>query len=126
MTKRLLACFVVLCAISLIAPRPVLAHEGHEHKVMGTVKSLQEKHLEVQDQAGKTTAFMVTDQTKILRGKAAATLTDIKVGDRVVVTAVMEKAAGGISTPEHGSDHGGMMTAKEIRLAVATAKTGTQ
>jgi predicted sulfurtransferase len=120
MTRRLAAIVVVLCAISLIAPRLVLAHEGHNHKVMGTVKSIQEKHLEVQDTTGKTSMVMITDQTKILRGKTAAALADIKVGERIVVIGTMEKA--GTSAK---AEQGGMMTAKEIHLAGAS-KTGTQ
>jgi hypothetical protein len=68
---------------------------------------------------------MITDQTKILRGKTAAALADIKVGERVVVMGMMEKA-GTSATAEHGSEHGGMMTAKEIHLGSAASKTGTQ
>ncbi len=120
MTRRLAAIFVALCAITLIAPRLVRAHEGHDHKVMGTVKSIQEKHLEVQDKTGKTSMVMITDQTKILRGKTAAALADIKVGERIVVIGTMEKA--GTSAK---ADQGSMVTAKEIHLASAS-KTDSQ
>ena len=125
MTRRLIAIFVALCAFTLIAPRVVLAHEGHNHRVMGTVKSIQEKHLEVQDKDGKTSTFVITDDTKIIRGKAAAALADIKVGERIVVIGTMEKA-GTSATAEHGAEHRGMMNAREIHLGSAASKTGTQ
>jgi hypothetical protein len=112
MTRRLAATFVALCAITLIAPRFVLAHEGHNHKVMGTVKSIQGERLEVQTTDGKTSMFTISAQTKVVRGKTTATLADIKVGERIVVIGTMGKA----DTSTKAEDHS-MMTVKEIHLA---------
>lgn len=69
----------------LIAGRmpPAVAHEGHGHKVLGTVATIQGSHLEVTDKDGKTTMHMLDAKTKIRRGRAVATLANIKVGDRV-------------------------------------------
>ena len=70
----------------LAAPRAAVGHEGHDHKVMGTVTMVHENHLEVKDAKGKTTSVTVGPTTKIRRAKTVTNLASIKVGDRVVVT----------------------------------------
>ena len=50
------------------------AHEGHEHKIMGTVSMRHEFHLEVKATDGKTTVMTLTDKTKVKRGDATAAL----------------------------------------------------
>ena len=84
---------VLLAALFIAAP--ALAHPGHDHKVMGTIAVLHENHLEVKDAQGKTTALMLDAKTKILRGKTAVKVADLKVGDRVVVTAAESKGKDG-------------------------------
>jgi hypothetical protein len=120
MTRRLMVIALALTAVTLIPSLDVLAHEGHNHKVMGTVKSIQGEHLEVQTTDGKTSMFTITAETKIVRGTTAATLADVKVGERIVVIGTMGKAG----TSAKAEDHS-MMTVKEIHLAGAT-KTESQ
>lgn len=72
-----------------------VAHEGHAHKVMGTVTTVHEDHVEVKDKDGKITTHLLDTKTKIRRGKAVAKVTDIKVGDRVVVTTLESKDKAG-------------------------------
>jgi hypothetical protein len=84
-----------------------VAHEGHDHKVMGTVSVIHEHHLEVKAKDGKTTTFVLNADTKVLRDKTPIKAADIKVGDRVVVTAAQAKEG---------------LVAKEIRVG-ATAQT---
>jgi hypothetical protein len=120
MTRRLMVIALALTAVTLIPSLDVLAHEGHNHKVMGTVKSIQGEHLEVQTTDGKTSMFTITAETKIVRGTTAATLADVKVGERIVVIGTMGKAG----TSAKAEDHS-MMTVKEIHLAGAS-KTDTQ
>jgi hypothetical protein len=72
-----------------------VAHEGHAHKVMGTVATVHENHLEVKDKDGKISAHLLDMKTKIKRGKAVAKVTDIKVGDRVIVTTLAKKDKAG-------------------------------
>jgi hypothetical protein len=110
---------ITLVVLSIVAPLAALAHEGHDHTVMGTVKSVQDKHLEVQDKDGKTATFMITDKTKIVRGKTAAMAQDIRVGERVVVIGTMENEEGSSSAT---GKHSAMMIAKEIRLGSSAAK----
>jgi len=86
-----------------------LAHEGHVHKVMGTVSTLHENHLEVKATDGKTSTITLNEKTKILRGKAKVKVKDIQPGERVVVTATETKGKDGKTT----------MIATEVRMGAA-------
>jgi translation initiation factor IF-1 len=94
---------------ALAIPRYVLAHEGHAHKVMGTVSTLHENHLEVKATDGKTSTITLNEKTKVLRGKTKVKLDDISPGERVVVTATQTKDKDGKVT----------MIATEVRLGGA-------
>ena len=73
--------------IGLLAFAPaVLAHPGHGHKVMGVVSTIHENHLVVKDANGKETTFALDAKTKITRGRTTLRSSEIKAGDRVVVT----------------------------------------
>lgn len=88
MKKTLIALATALVAI---LPRTAPAHEGHAHKVMGTVVSIDAAQIQVETKEGKKATYLLTKETKFLREKASATLTDVKVGSRVVLS-VVEKA----------------------------------
>ena len=75
-------------AVSLAVSGAALAHEGHEHKLMGTVSAVNQLKLELDTQDGHKETVALDKTTKCLRGKQPATIQDIKVGDRVVVTLV--------------------------------------
>lgn len=94
---------------ALAIPRYVFAHEGHAHKVMGTVSTLHENHLEVKATDGKTSTITLNQKTKLLRGKAKVKVEDIKPGERVVVTATETKGKDGKMT----------MIATEVRMGAA-------
>jgi hypothetical protein len=72
-----------------VSPVGLSAHEGHAHKLMGTVTSVhaEMKHVEMKTTDGKAAAFYVTDSTKYLKDKTASSLAELKPGTRVVVTA---------------------------------------
>ncbi len=107
--KRWIVAVVIALAGAPLAT--VLAHEGHGHRIMGTVTMRHEIHLEVKTTDGKTTVVTLTDKTKIRRGDATATLDSIRQGERVVVTAVETK----------GKDGKTVMAASEVRLAASAA-----
>lgn len=109
MTKRL-ALFSVLVA-ALAIPGYARAHEGHAHKIMGTVSMRHDNHLEVKAADGNTSAITLNEKTRILQGKAKATADDIKSGQRVVVTATETK----------GQDGKPVFVASEVRLGAAAA-----
>ena len=101
---------LAVATVALLAlPRYVRAHEGHAHKVMGTVAMRHENHLEVKATDGKTAIITLNQKTKILRGKSKVTIDDIKPGERLVVTATQTKDKAGKVT----------LVATEVRLGGA-------
>lgn len=90
---RRTAAVILTFVAALASPAALLAHEGHEHKVMGTVSQVHIEavtHVEVQTTDGKTVVLTCDAQTKFLKGKAAATLKDVQVGSRIVATVTEE------------------------------------
>lgn len=70
---------------------PAVAHEGHVHKVMGTVTSVQGSHVEVKTTEGKTVSVTLDDKTTVTRGKEKLDASAIKVGERVSIDAMQDK-----------------------------------
>ena len=68
-----------------------MAHEGHEHKVLGKVVAIDDKKIEVETTDGKKVTGVFSAETKYTRDKATAARSDVKVGDRVVIVVVQEK-----------------------------------
>ena len=68
-----------------------LAHEGHEHKVMGKVLAIDDKRIEVEATGGKKVSGVLGADTKYLRDKATVMRTDVKVGERVVIVVIEDK-----------------------------------
>src|SRR2546428_7685727 len=95
---------VLAFAVAFLVAGPVLAHEGHDHKIMGTVAAIDAKHIDVTTQDEHKTTIWLDGETKILRGKSQTTAGDVKVGERVVVTAIEKE---------------GKMLAREVLLASA-------
>ena len=87
MRRKLVA--MTLMAVVALAGQ-VLAHEGHEHKVMGKVVTIDEKTITVEGLDAKKVTGMLGAETKYVRDKAPVTRTDVKVGERVVVVIVEE------------------------------------
>lgn len=77
--------------LAVAGASPARAHEGHAHKVLGTVTMAASDHVMVKDKDGKDVTVLITKATKVLRDKKAMKVDDIKAGMRVVVTAVTEK-----------------------------------
>lgn len=76
---------------SLVLAGRLSAHEGHEHKVMGVVTAVDAAHVEIETREGEKVSIVLTKDTKVLRGKALAAVTDLKVGERVAVSYVEEQ-----------------------------------
>jgi Domain of unknown function (DUF5666) len=81
----------IVLAVALVVPTLARAHEGHAHKVMGTVSSIDGKNLMVKTTDGKTVMVMLDAKTKITQGKNKVEVTTLKVGDRVVAEGPEEK-----------------------------------
>ena len=67
-----------------------IAHPGHEHKIMGTVTMAAPDHVMLKDKDGKDATVSINKATKFLRAKKAMKVSDVKVGMRIVVTAVTD------------------------------------
>jgi hypothetical protein len=81
----------VLVAAMLGLPAFAYAHEGHAHKVMGTIATVDGKTLSVKTADGKTTPVVLDAKTKITRGTAKLEASALKVGDRVVAEGAESK-----------------------------------
>ncbi|MBI4266722.1 MAG: hypothetical protein HY657_20335 [Acidobacteria bacterium] len=99
---------VAVLAAALLAPAAVPAHEGHAHKVMGTVSSIDGDHVMVKTADGKSVMVMLNAKTKITQGKTSLDKTALKVGTRVVA---------------EGTDNKGTITATSVQVGVTTTTT---
>jgi len=87
--------------LALAVPAKVLAHEGHEHLVMGVVTAVNADHVAVKTKEGKVVSARLTNDTKYFKGEEPATLADVKEGLRAALRLVEE---------------GKNLTAREVRL----------
>ena len=90
MTRRSFSILIVAGVLAVGTGVRVFAHEGHDHKVMGTVTMAAADHVMLKDKDGKDVTVHVTKDTKV-KSKPAMKVEEIKVGTRVVITASMEK-----------------------------------
>ena len=72
-------------AIALLLPVAALAHEGHVHKALGTVESINGEHVAIKTTDGKSLTVMLDKKTTVTRGKEKLDATALKVGERVSV-----------------------------------------
>lgn len=107
MTRRFALEILVWTAVALAPAVRVLAHEGHEHKVMGAITMAAADHIMLTSTDGKDLTIRVTRDTKV-KPVPTMKVAEIKPGTRVVVTAVTEKDA--------------TMTAKVIEVGQAKPK----
>jgi hypothetical protein len=90
MMKRFLAVVVATALSAVSFGANLAAHEGHEHKVMGTVTMAAADHVMLKDKDGKDVTVKVTKATKV-KAKPSVKVEELKAGTRVVVTAVEGK-----------------------------------
>jgi len=91
------AAVLSLAALLGGAPGLLAAHEGHVHKVMGTVVAIEASRIEVDTQDAKKQSYALTKETVYRRGKASAAASDVKVGARVVLSVVEEHGTKNVS-----------------------------
>jgi hypothetical protein len=78
---------------TLAAAVPLAAHEGHDHKLLGTVAEVSPGRLVVKAvKDGALTPVVLTPSTVYRRAKTVIGLTALAVGDRVVVNIGSGKA----------------------------------
>jgi len=103
--KKLMIGLAILGAV-MLAPRVALAHEGHDHTVMGTISSIDGTNLMVKTADGKQTMVMMDAKTKITQGATKLDVKALKVGDRVVAS---------------GPEDKGMISAETVKVGAAAA-----
>ena len=94
---------IATATLILILSTIVLAHGDQQH-VMGTVTKIDSGSITVKTTTGEVKTVMVLPTTKFVRGSAAATAQDVKVGDRVVI---------------HAKPEGEMLHATEVKIGEA-------
>ncbi|HEU4694625.1 MAG TPA: hypothetical protein VFS23_39935 [Vicinamibacterales bacterium] len=90
MTRRFILAMMGAAVITTAVSGVAMAHPGHEHKIMGTVTMAAADHVMLKDKDGKDATVSVNKDTKFLRAKKAMKVSDVKVGMRIVVTAVTD------------------------------------
>ena len=73
---------------------------------MGTVTKIQTGSISVKTTTGEIKVVMILPTTKFVKGTAAATVQELKVGDRVVI---------------HAKTEGNMLHATEVKIGEAKA-----
>ena len=91
MTRRNLIAVTALVMLTVVAAGRASAHPGHDHKIMGTVTMAAADHVMVKDPDGKSFTATITKNTKFTRAKKAMKAADLKVGMRIVITAVTDE-----------------------------------
>ena len=76
--------FAVL-ALSLLVPAMPMAHPGHDHKLMGTISSIDKNKIVMKTTEGKDMTFEVTPVTIFKTGTKRGEQSALKAGMRVVV-----------------------------------------
>ena len=102
MTHRWVLLAILVAALTL--PAVARAHNGHTHKVMGTITAIDGNHLTVKTTDGKSAMVMLDAKTKITQGKAPVAASALKVGVRIVA---------------EGADNKGMLTAASLQVGTA-------
>ena len=84
MSMRVKTLFVAIGFLTFCAGAAV-AHDGHIHRIMGTVTARDAKHLEVKTPSGEVLSIAITTKTTATRDKRKVALGEVQVGRRVVV-----------------------------------------
>jgi hypothetical protein len=80
--------FLAVLAAGVFSAGAAAAHEGHEHKAMGTLNAVNadKNQIEMKTVDGKTLVVSVSPATRYKKGSAAAALKDLQAGQRVAVS----------------------------------------
>ena len=81
--KTWIAAIVVMMALAYSSS--AVAHEGHAHKALGTITSVQGDKVEVKTTDGKMLTLVLDKKTTVTRGTDKLDTTALKTGERVSV-----------------------------------------
>jgi hypothetical protein len=94
---------ILLVAIIVLAIGTAFAH-GKERHIMGKVTTMTDSSITVQTKAKNAITVYTMPETKYAKSGVAASMKDLKVGDRVVI---------------HAEKMGDKLMANEVRFGVA-------
>ena len=77
---------------SLAGAAVAIAHEGHAHKILGTITAVAADRVEMKTPEGKMVTVTVNAKTTYARGRQKVDATSLKVGERIVAEVASEKA----------------------------------
>lgn len=76
---------VALALVASLSAASLAAHPGHDHKIMGTIVSIDGSKVVMKATDGKERTFEITPTTKLINGKTKGSADDLKAGMRIVV-----------------------------------------
>lgn len=74
---------ILFAITSALMATALFAHQGHEHKILGTVKTLHENHLVIERRDGVEKTVTLTAKTRITRGTETTDRSALAPGTRV-------------------------------------------
>ena len=77
---------LITSLLALLVTTAALAHGGHKHQFLGTVKALHENNLVVTTTEDKDVTFTLTGDTKYTKGAIVASKADLREGVRVSIS----------------------------------------
>lgn len=83
----------VALIVAFAFPSVMLAHEGHAHRVMGTVSAITATQLDIRTGDGTMVVVALDAKTVYQSGKTKVDAKLLKVGGRVVVSALLAEGA---------------------------------
>jgi Cu/Ag efflux protein CusF len=103
--KRMLTLAPTLALTLTLTFSLAYAHGGMEH-VMGTIAGISATSITVTTTDGKSQTVLLAPETKYARNDTAIALSDIRVGDAVVIHATRKNNALTAATVKVGASHG--------------------
>ncbi len=76
---------IIISIVTLAVAATALAHGGHKHQFLGTVRTLNGNQLVVATTDDQNVTFTLTDKTRYSKGSSSASRADLKPGVRVSV-----------------------------------------
>lgn len=108
MRRIRLSVIITLLVVGVFSTGVLWAH-GNEKHVMGTVTAIGADSITVETTSHQVQTVQISSQTKFLKGEKASSLSDLKVGDRVVI---------------HAKPSGDKLEATEVKSGVHTHAAG--
>jgi hypothetical protein len=75
----------MVAGLLVVSAGAAWAHDGHAHKIMGTVTTREAKRIKVKTPGGEVLSIAITDQTTVTRNKRKVGIAEVQTGRRVVV-----------------------------------------